>query len=84
MLNPNVEKKKNLPTIYTVATAHLDTVWNWDLDQTIKEYLVNTLKDNFELFEKYPNYNFNFEGAYRYQLIKEYYPDLYEKLKELY
>ena len=27
------------------------------------------------LFDKYPNYRFNFEGAYRYDLIKEYYPE---------
>ena len=31
--------------------------------------------------DKYPNYRMNFEGAFRYRLAKEYYPDLYEKLK---
>lgn len=74
-----MEKKK----IYAVATAHLDTVWRWNLATTIKEYLPNTLEQNFNLIEKYPNYRFNFEGAFRYALAEEYYPKHFEYLKEL-
>ena len=73
---------KNKPKIYTAATAHLDTSWLWTLEQTISEYIPDTLKRNFELLEKYPEYKFNFEGSYRYELIKEYYPEEYEKLKK--
>ena len=72
--------KNEKPKIYTVATAHLDTSWLWTLEQTIQEYLPDTLKRNFELLEKYPEYKFNFEGSYRYELIKEYYPDDYKKI----
>ena len=68
--------------IYTIATAHLDTVWNWDFEYVIEECLKNTLDDNFALFEKYPDYRFNFEGSYRYELFEEYYPEKFEKLKE--
>ena len=68
--------------IYTVANAHLDTVWNWDVKRTINSYLPKTFNHNFELFEKYPDYKFNFEGAFRYALIKEYYPEAYEKIKD--
>lgn len=68
--------------IYTVATAHLDTVWSWDFEETVEKYIYKTLVDNFEMFEKYPNYTFSFEGSYRYELMKEYYPDLFEKMKE--
>lgn len=70
------------PTIYTVATAHLDTVWNWDFERTVREYIPATLDDNFKLFEKYPDYVFSFEGAYRYELMEEYYPEKFEKLKK--
>lgn len=66
-------KKK---TVYTVATAHIDTVWNWDFETTVREYILNTLKDNFKLFEAYPEYKFNFEGAYRYELMREYRGDI--------
>lgn len=68
--------------IYTVATAHLDTVWSWDFEETISKYIYNTLVDNFKLFEKYPTYTFSFEGTYRYELMEEYYPELFEKMKE--
>ena len=67
--------------IYTIATAHLDTVWNWDFEHVLDVCLPNTLHDNFKLFEQYPHYRFNFEGAYRYDLFKEYYPEEYEKLR---
>ncbi|MEG0546116.1 MAG: glycoside hydrolase family 38 C-terminal domain-containing protein [Oscillospiraceae bacterium] len=69
-------------TIYTVATAHLDTVWNWDFERTVSEYILRTLTDNFKAFEKFPDYEFSFEGSFRYELMEEYYPELFEKLKE--
>ncbi len=68
--------------IYTVATSHLDTVWSWDFETTVSKYIYNTLVDNFKLFEKYPTYTFSFEGSYRYELMEEYYPELFEKMKE--
>jgi len=70
------------PRLYAVGTAHLDTQWRWDVRTTIDEYLPATLHDNFALFEKYPGYVFSFEGAFRYQLIKEYYPEEYKKLRD--
>jgi len=73
---------ENKPTIYTVATAHLDTSWLWTLETTIAEYIPATLNENFAWFEKYPDYTFSFEGAYRYELMEEYYPELFGKLKE--
>lgn len=72
----------NEKRIYTIATAHLDTVWNWDFEYVISTCLKNTLEENFALFEKYPDYKFNFEGAYRYELFEEYYPEYFEKLRE--
>lgn len=71
----------NKKRIYTIATAHLDTVWSWDFETTVKKYIYNTLNDNFRRFEKYPEYKFNFEGSYRYELMREYYPEMWEKMK---
>jgi len=70
------------PTLYVVSYAHLDTQWRWEYPQTIREYLTKTMRDNFALFEKYPHYVFNFSGANRYRLIKEYFPADYAKLKQ--
>jgi alpha-mannosidase len=70
------------PTLYLVGYAHLDTEWRWEYPQVIQEYLAKTMLDNFALIEKYPHYIFNFTGAYRYQLMKEYFPEDYAKLKQ--
>ena len=76
---PDLSKQ---PTLYVVPYAHLDTEWRWDYPTTIREYLPATLRDNFALFEKYPNYVFNFSGANRYRMIKEYYPADYATMKQ--
>jgi alpha-mannosidase len=70
------------PVLYTVAYAHLDTEWRWDYETTITKYIKATMDDNFQLFEKYKPYVFTFSGAKRYRMMKEYYPDRYEKVKK--
>ena len=69
------------PTLYVVGYAHLDTEWRWSYPQTIREFIADTLNKNFDLFEKYPDYVFNFSGSRRYEMMREYYPAEYEKLK---
>lgn len=70
------------PTLYVVGYAHLDTEWRWEYPQVISEYLVKTMHANFDLFEKYPHYIFNFSGANRYRMMKEYFPADYEKVRQ--
>jgi len=65
-----------------VGTAHLDTQWLWTVQNTINEYIPDTLKVNFAAFNKHPHYVFSFEGAFRYQLIKEYYPERWQELSK--
>ena len=76
---PNLAKQ---PTLYVVAYAHLDTQWRWEYPQVISEYLTKTMRNNFAFFEKYPHYVFNFTGANRYRLMKEYYPVDFARLKQ--
>ena len=78
---PSVDLSKQ-PTLYVVGYAHLDTEWRWQYPQTIDEYLSKTLRNNFYLTDKYPHYIFNFSGANRYRLMKEYYPADFEKLRQ--
>lgn len=73
----DISKEK---VLYTVGYSHLDTEWNWDYPTTINLCLKNTLEENFYLFEKYPEYVFNFTGSRRYALMKEYYPELYKRM----
>ena len=67
--------------LYLVAYAHLDTQWRWDYRTTINHYLKATLEKNFRLFEAYPSYVFNFSGSIRYQMMQEYYPEHFERLR---
>ncbi|MCU0857713.1 MAG: glycosyl hydrolase-related protein [Pontiellaceae bacterium] len=70
------------PTLFIAPYSHLDDVWRWSYPQVIREFLKNTLEENFEAFEKYPHFVFNWSGAGRYAMMKEYYPEQYEELKE--
>ena len=67
--------------LYLAGYAHLDTQWRWTYVDTIESYVRNTMEQNFALFDKYPNYVFNFTGSRRYEFMKEYYPESYEKVK---
>ncbi len=73
----NIEREK---VLYTIGYAHLDTEWNWDYPTTINVCIKNTMEENFRLFEKYPDYVFNFTGSRRYKMMKEYYPAMYSKV----
>ena len=70
------------PTLYVVGYAHLDTQWRWEYPRVINDYIPKTMHDNFALFEKYPHYIFNFSGANRYRMMKEYWPDDYARVKQ--
>lgn len=82
MRKDTMNMAKERKRIYAVATAHLDTSWGWDFETTVRDYLPITLYDNFVYFTKYPEYVFSFEGSYRYELMEEYYPEAFRRLKE--
>ncbi len=73
---------KRQPQLQVVGTAHLDTQWRWTIQNTINEYVPATFRDNSKLMDIYPNYVFSFEGAFRYMLLREYYPEEWAKLKK--
>jgi alpha-mannosidase len=69
------------PTLFIVPYAHLDTQWRWEFPQTISQFLLPTMRVNFDYMDKYPHYIFNWTGANRYRLMKEYYPADYARIK---
>jgi alpha-mannosidase len=70
------------PTLFIVPYSHLDDIWRWSYPQTIRDFLKNTLDENFAAFEDYPHFVLNWSGASRYAMMREYYPERYEKLKQ--
>jgi alpha-mannosidase len=79
MKAPDITKT---PTLYVVPYAHLDTQWRWEFPQTISEYLLKTMRVNFDYIDRYPHYVFNWTGANRYRLMKEYFPTDYAKMQQ--
>src|SRR6266700_1219428 len=78
MKAPDIAKT---PTLYVVPYAHLDTQWRWEFPQTISEYLLKTMRVNFDYIDRYPHYVFNWSGANRSRLMKEYYPADYARMQ---
>ncbi len=76
-----VDPKRPRARLYVVATSHLDTQWRWTVRDTIREFLPHTLDENFSRFDKFPSYVVSFEGAFRYQLLEEYYPERFARLR---
>src|ERR1700683_3340147 len=70
------------PTLFVVPYAHLDTQWRWEFPLVITEYLLKTMRVNFDYMDKYPHYVFNWTGSNRYMMMKEYYPDDYARMKQ--
>ncbi len=69
-------------TLYLIPYVHLDTQWRWTTATTISTYLPDTVRKNLALIRDYPGYSINVTGAYRYALLEEYYPDLFEQVRE--
>ncbi len=76
------KKQAKIGTLYVIGYSHLDTEWCWSYPQVIGEFIQNTLDQNFALFQKYPDYVFNWTGSNRYRFMQEYYPHRFAELKK--
>jgi alpha-mannosidase len=70
------------PVLYVVGTSHLDSQWNWTVQDTIREFVPNTFFENFKRFDRYPDYTFNYEGAIHYMWFKEYHPEAWPTVQQ--
>jgi len=68
------------PTLYMVAASHLDTQWDWTIQTTISEYIPATFLETFDRLERFPGVVVGWEGTFRYELLREYRPDLWDRL----
>ncbi len=70
------------PVLYVIATSHLDSQWNWTVQDSIRRFVPATFLENFDRFEKFPDYVFSYEGAIHYMWFKEYYPQEWARLQQ--
>src|SRR5437868_6204369 len=75
-------KEDPKPRLYVVATSHLDSQWNWTVQDTIREFVPNTFFENFKRFEKFTDCTFNYEGAIHYMWFKEYFPEAWPTVQK--
>ena len=70
-----------MPRLFVVALAHLDTQWRWTARETVRRHLPATVAANERLFAAHPRYVLSFEGSWRYRLLAEYHPQLFELVR---
>lgn len=67
-------------SISAIGHAHIDLAWLWPIRETIRKG-ARTFSTVLNNMEKYPDYVFGASQPQLYQWMKDYYPDLYEKVK---
>ena len=45
-------RNESKPVLYVIGTSHLDSQWNWTVQDTIREFVPNTFFENFKRFER--------------------------------
>ena len=74
---PKVERGE----VFATGFSHVDLVWLWQIRHTIRK-LANTFLNAFNLIERYPDFIFTFSQPYAFELLEEYYPEIFKKAKE--
>ncbi|MDQ0870353.1 alpha-mannosidase [Arthrobacter sp. V1I9] len=66
-----------------VATghAHIDSAWLWPVRETIRK-CARTFSNVVALMDEYPNFVFSCSSAQQLAWIKEYYPELFGRIRE--
>lgn len=68
-------------TAYMIGNAHIDAAWLWPVPETIRE-VNTTFTRALDLMDKNPDYRFTQSASLYYKWAEEYYPDMFNRLKE--
>jgi alpha-mannosidase len=69
------------PTMFVFGHSHIDVAWLWPLAETERK-CVRTFATQLALMERYPEYRFLQSQPHLYWMVKNRYPDLYERIKQ--
>ena len=67
--------------VSAVGHAHIDTAWEWPLREG-KRKCARSWSTQLALMDQHPDYVFACSQPAQYALVKQSYPDLYERIKE--
>jgi alpha-mannosidase len=65
-----------------VGQAHIDTAWLWPVKETIRK-CGRTIANVLDLMDRYNELVFAFSQPQLFEYTKEYYPELYDRLKKM-
>ncbi|MST97712.1 alpha-mannosidase [Victivallaceae bacterium BBE-744-WT-12] len=68
------------PIACGVGHAHIDTGWLWPVSETIRKS-ARTFANQLDMMDKYPEYTFGASQPQHYAFVKQYYPELFEKIR---
>jgi len=69
------------PTFYAFGHAHLDIAWLWPLAETERK-IARTVINQLSLMEEYPEYRFLQSQPQLYLMLKDRYPELYDRFRQ--
>ncbi|MCR5005048.1 MAG: alpha-mannosidase [Clostridiales bacterium] len=69
------------PFIGLIGHSHMDTAWLWPLEETLKK-CARTYSNELSLMEQYPEYRFIQSSAFHSDMLRRYYPTLFERIRE--
>lgn len=83
ILRPLFEQKANASAVTATAVghAHIDTGWLWPVREA-KRKCARSFSSQIALMEEYPDYVFGASQPAHYAMMKEHYPQLYEKIRQ--
>ncbi|MFD1491586.1 alpha-mannosidase [Microbacterium wangchenii] len=67
-------------TLHAVGHAHIDSAWLWPVRETVRK-VARTFSNVLSLMDEDPGVVFAASSAQQYAWMKEYYPDLFERIR---
>ncbi len=67
--------------LQAVGHAHLDSAWLWPVRETVRK-VARTFSNVLALMEDDPDFTFAASSAQQYAWLKQYYPELFERVKK--
>ena len=67
------------PLFYAIGNSHLDLAWLWPLAETHRK-TCRTFAAQLRLMEEYPEYKYLQSQPAAYEMCRQYYPDLYQRI----
>lgn len=69
-----------MPVLHAFGHAHIDVAWLWPLQETERK-MARTVVNQLALFDEYPEFKFLQSQPHLYVMLRQRYPELYERVK---